>query len=85
MSTSPTQIETAAYELTALACQRNTDVAGFLWPALIGFAEQGVLKAALEHNQGNQIKTAKLLGIHRSTLRQRIALYNLQTCGKSKG
>ena len=48
MSTSPTQIETAAYELTALACQHNTDVAGFLWPALIGFAEQGVLKVALE-------------------------------------
>ena len=83
MSTSPTQIETAAYELTALACQHNTDVAGFLWPALIGFAEQGVLKAALEYYQGNQIKTAKLLGIHRSTLRQRIALYGLQRHGKA--
>ena len=49
----------------------------------IAHAEQGVLKAALEHNQGNQIKTAKQLGMHRSTLRQRIALYGLQRHGKA--
>ena len=83
MSTCQTRIEIAAYELTALACQHNTDVEGFLWSALIGFAELGVLKAALEHNQGNQCKTAKQLGLHRSTLRQRIALYGLQQHGKA--
>ena len=81
MSDYQTSIEIAAYDLTAFACRNNTDG---LWSAFIGFAEQGVLKAALEHNQGKHCKTAKPVGLHRSTLRQRIALYNLQTHGKSK-
>ena len=80
MSDYQTSIEIAAYELTAFACRNNTDG---LCSAFIGFAELGVLKAALEHNQGNQCKTAKQLGLHRSTLRQRIALYGLQQHGKA--
>jgi DNA-binding protein Fis len=83
MSTYQTPIETSAYDLTTFICQNSDQPFSFLWPSLIGFAELGILKAALEHNQGNQIKTAKQLGMHRSTLRQRIALYGLQRHGKA--
>ena len=79
MSTCQTPIETAAYHA---ACENIANTEN-LWQRLIAHAEQGVLKAALEHNQGNQVKTAKQLGIHRSTLRQRIALYGLQQTGKA--
>ncbi len=72
-------IETATYHA---ACHGLGNTQN-LWQTLLAHAEQGVLKAALEHNQGNQIKTAQQLGMHRSTLRQRIALYGLQRHGKA--
>ncbi|WGZ92201.1 MAG: helix-turn-helix domain-containing protein [Candidatus Thiocaldithrix dubininis] len=83
MSDYQTPIETAAHDLTTFICQNSNQPFSFLWSSLIGFAELGILKAALEHNQGNQCKTAKQLGLHRSTLRQRIALYGLQQHGKA--
>ena len=73
-------IERAAYELTTRSLADATT--HLPWLMLLGFAEKGILRAALEHTQGHQLKTAKLLEIHRSTLRQRIALHGLQGHGK---
>lgn len=76
-------MERASYVVTARALADVT--ASLPWSTLLGFAEKGIIRAALEHTQGNQFKAAKLLGIHRSTLRQRIALYGLQYHGKLEG
>jgi Fis family transcriptional regulator len=68
--------------MTTRLCQGDTKLTRSV---LLDFAEKGIIRAALEHTQGNQFKAAKLLGIHRSTLRQRIALYGLQYHGKLEG
>ena len=44
---------------------------------LLAEAEKGIIRAALEHTNGNQSNTAKLLGITRTTLRTRLTRYDL--------
>ena len=39
--------------------------------------EKGLLKKTLNHFKGNQIKSSKLLGINRNTLRSKIKKYKL--------
>ena len=49
-----------------------------IYQQIIAEAEIGMLKAVLEHTQGNQTNAAKLLGITRTTLRQRIERHQLR-------
>ena len=39
--------------------------------------EKPLIKKTLEYFNGNQIKSSKLLGINRNTLRSKISKYNL--------
>ena len=40
-------------------------------------AEQALIEASLEKLRGNQLKTAKILGINRNTLKKKIVTYDL--------
>jgi len=42
-------------------------------------AEQALVEISLEKLRGNQLKTAKVLGINRNTLKKKIMAYNLNT------
>lgn len=48
-----------------------------LFQQFVAEAEKGIIRAALEHTDGNQSNTAKILGITRTTLRTRLSRYNL--------
>jgi DNA-binding protein Fis len=82
MSGYQTSIERAAYEMTARLCQGDTKLTRSV---LLDFAEKGIIRAALEHTQGDQSSAAKLLGVSCQTLRKRIALHELQYHGKLEG
>lgn len=45
-------------------------------PDMLSHIESRLIKAAYEHCQYNQLKTAKLLGVSRNILRHRLKLYN---------
>jgi len=49
---------------------------------LIDVVEEALIRRALEHCRGNQVHTARLLGISRNTLRHRIQKYDLGTTGE---
>jgi two-component system response regulator AtoC len=49
---------------------------------LIDVVEEALIRRALEHCRGNQVRTAKLLGISRNTLRHRIQKYDLGEPGE---
>lgn len=44
---------------------------------LIREVERPLLEAVLEHTKGNQTRAARCLGLSRSTLRKKIALYTI--------
>ncbi|MBN1561784.1 sigma-54-dependent Fis family transcriptional regulator [candidate division KSB1 bacterium] len=50
---------------------------GSLYKRVIAKSERDLLRAVLEHTQGNQVQAAKLLGISRVMLRDRITRYSL--------
>ena len=52
------------------------DISG-LYQMVISEVEQPLLESVMEQNRGNQSKASKMLGMSRSTLRQKLALYNL--------
>lgn len=45
---------------------------------MISNLEKGLIRRALEKTKGNQLKAARLLGIHRSTLRGKMEKYNIK-------
>ena len=48
-----------------------------LYQLLIGEVEPPLLQKVLEYTNGNQSRTATILGISRGTLRKKLAQYNL--------
>lgn len=48
-----------------------------LYSMVISEVEKPLIQSALKHTGFNQCKTAKILGISRSTLRNKIALYDI--------
>lgn len=49
-----------------------------IYQRFIDETEVGMLQAVMEHTQGNQSKAAQLLGITRTTLRQRLDRHKLR-------
>lgn len=45
---------------------------------IMGEAERALVEAVLEHTDGNQSRAAEILGITRTTLRNRIRRYGLE-------
>ncbi len=50
---------------------------GFIYEHLLAALEKAVLEKILKHNKGNQLKSSKMMGLSRNTLRDRMAKYNL--------
>jgi len=48
-----------------------------LYEMVISEVEQPLLKTVMEHTRGNQSRAAELLGINRSTLRKKLAKYQI--------
>jgi len=48
-----------------------------LYQMVLSEVEHPLLKAAMNHTEGNQSKAAELLGINRSTLRKKLEKYGL--------
>jgi Fis family transcriptional regulator len=48
-----------------------------IYGLVIGEVERPLLETVLEHTRGNQTLAARLLGISRSTLRKRLAAYQI--------
>ena len=71
-TTSPFRDENAALEkiITNIADRKNNMK---LWPTV----EKLLIEKTLNKTKGNQVQAARILGIHRNTLRNRIERYNL--------
>jgi DNA-binding protein Fis len=54
---------------------------GVFFQDAVAELERGFLRRVLEMAEGNQVKAAKMLGIHRNTLRKKIADYQLEHAG----
>ncbi|MDO5687346.1 MAG: helix-turn-helix domain-containing protein [Neisseria sp.] len=54
----------------------NTDPCG-IYEMVLQQVEKPLLKTVLDYCDGNQTRAAAMLGINRSTLRKKIALYDL--------
>lgn len=49
-----------------------------LYQMVIGEVERPLLQTVLQYTKGNQTRASQILGISRSTLRKKLALYNLE-------
>ncbi len=50
---------------------------GILLDEGLGEFEKRFIKKVLDNHHGNQVRTARALGIHRNTLNRKLALYKL--------
>jgi Fis family transcriptional regulator len=57
--------------------QLNGHSAANVYQMVLGEVEHPLLESVMEHTEGNQTKAAAILGISRSTLRKKLALYGL--------
>jgi len=46
--------------------------------------EKPLIELSLDAHRGNQVKTAKMLGINRNTLKKKIDLYDIKIAGRAK-
>lgn len=69
--------ECVEFALKAYFEQLDGHPAANLYEMLLAEVEAPLLKAALEHTNGNQCRTAEILGINRGTLRKKIKTYGL--------
>jgi len=49
-----------------------------IWQLVLGEVESALIETLLDYTNGNQGRAARLLGISRSTLRKKMALYEIQ-------
>lgn len=57
--------------------QLNGEASTGLYDLFLAEVEAPMLKATLEHTQGNQSQAAEILGLNRGTLRKKLNLYGL--------
>jgi two-component system nitrogen regulation response regulator GlnG len=57
--------------------QTQDDLPGMLYDEFLAVVEPALLRTVLEHFQGNRAAAANMLGLHRSTLRQKMRRYRL--------
>ncbi len=57
--------------------QLNGHQVSNLYQMVLAEVEQPLLEQVMQHTEGNQTKAAQVLGISRSTLRKKLALYGL--------
>lgn len=69
--------ECVEYALQAYFEQLDGHPAANLYEMLLAEVEAPLLKATLEHTNGNQSRTAEILGINRGTLRKKLKTYDL--------
>lgn len=80
MAECPTSDSLAAHsKVKTLLFLRDLDGCEFndLYKSVMCEAELGLLQAVMEHTAGNQSCAARLLGITRTTLRQKLRLHQL--------
>lgn len=76
-STTPAALETKKPAFSALVPENLEDFEGTLFKHVIEKIEKEVIAKALDHCKGNQVKTAKLLGISRAMLIERLEKFGL--------
>lgn len=59
------------------ASDAQDDLPGMLYDEFLAVVEPPLLRTVLEHFQGNRAAAANMLGLHRSTLRQKMRRYRL--------
>jgi len=57
--------------------QLDGHAASNLYQLVMAEVEQPLLETVMQHTKGNQTQAAKVLGISRSTLRKKLAIYQL--------
>ncbi|HPE62392.1 MAG TPA: helix-turn-helix domain-containing protein [Thiolinea sp.] len=68
------QLEKTAYEAAKALIDADHRS---IWHHLRSCAERGILRAALEHNGGNQSASAEMLHVNRATLRTRLGHFSM--------
>jgi len=63
--------------LNAYFRQLDGHAASDLYKMVIAEVEQPLLETVMQHTEGNQTQAAQALGISRSTLRKKLAIYGL--------
>ena len=63
--------------LTSYFQQLDGHSASNLYQMVIAEVEQPLLETVMQHAEGNQTRAAAVLGISRSTLRKKLAIYGL--------
>ena len=61
------------------ALLRTNDSSDSLFDQIIGLIEKTLIEDTLQQTDGNQVQAARLLGMHRSTLRKKIGDYRIFT------
>ena len=63
--------------MTSYFKQLDGHTAANIYQMVLAEVEQPLLETVMSHTEGNQTRAAEMLGISRSTLRKKLALYDL--------
>ncbi len=66
------------YAIESYFAQLDDQDSSGLYALVLAEVEKPLLEATLEHTRYNQTRTAKILGLSRSTLRKKMELYNIR-------
>ncbi len=66
------------YAIESYFAQLDDQDSTGLYALVLAEVEKPLLEATLEHTRYNQTRTAKILGLSRSTLRKKMELYNIR-------
>ena len=67
-----------------LGKHENAFLSGYLYDQILKEVERPLISNVLQHTRGNQLKSAKILGLNRNTLRKKIRELNIQIIRVSK-